>query len=64
MRRRIGAWAESIGLVDHLPDVSQLRSAEEPLGPEELFVMPGWAVVKYRDTENVKDDAPGTRFVR
>ena len=64
MRRRIGAWAESFGIIE--PDRHDHRSRggdggeglEEVQG-EEMFLMPGWAVVKYRD-EKVDEGAPGT----
>jgi hypothetical protein len=52
MRRRIGAWADSFGLTDQRPRAGQSKvDNEEVLGAEELYVMPGWAVVKMRDKD-------------
>lgn len=53
MRRTIGAWADSLGVTGH----TDARSEEkDPREHEELFVMPGWAVVRYR--ESGQSDAP------
>lgn len=46
MRRRLGAWAESVGLVDHARDPGQ-QDVADALGAEELYVMPGWAVARH-----------------
>lgn len=45
MRRRLGAWAESVGLTQASEPV--LGPNGQPIvGEEELFVLPGWAVLK------------------
>ena len=57
MRRRIGAWADSLGVTSgHLNNAPRSGSHSPKDGQngedregEELFVMPGWAVVKYRE---------------
>jgi hypothetical protein len=61
MRRRIGAWADSLGVTStHVSRENDgSRTPAEMSESEELFVMPGWAVVKYREGETSKDGSPG-----
>ena len=46
MRGRLRAWADSVGLTAGQENAAP---TDEPVG-EELYVMPGWAVAKLRDT--------------
>lgn len=56
MRRRLGAWAESVGLTQGSEPV--LGPDGQPIvGEEELFVLPGWAVLKPKQDSQ---DASGT----
>lgn len=60
MRRRIGAWADSLGVTSGHPSRNDgSRTPEESREGEELFVMPGWAVVKYREDVKTEAGAPG-----
>jgi hypothetical protein len=59
MRRRIGAWADSLGVTSGHPNRNdRSRTPEDSRDGEELFVMPGWAVVKHREGEVGKDGSP------
>lgn len=60
MRSRIGAWADSLGVSSgHARRNDGARTPEEARQGEELFVMPGWAVIKHREGEVSKDGSPG-----
>jgi hypothetical protein len=60
MRSRIGAWADSLGVSSgHLRRNDGARTPEEARQGEELFVMPGWAVIKHREGETSRDGSPG-----
>lgn len=60
MRRTIGAWAENFGIIEpssHNHHHHDERERLDEVKGEELFVMPGWAVVKYRP-EKAEEGAP------
>lgn len=61
MRRRLGAWAESVGIVNPVGGGGgQREDGPENVGQEELFVMPGWAVIR-RDTASTSSGEWSTK---